>query len=136
MKGVRLHEMVELHPTVCNICGGKVVLISNAKIYGREYGSGLCYFCTKCGAYVGTHEPRPTEALGIRSNKEMRDMKIKCHDLFDAQWKNSRHKREARNKAYSKLANKMHIKVSDCHFGYFDMEQLNIAYNILKEGEK
>lgn len=124
--------MIDLHPTTCNLCGGKVVLISNSKIYGREYGSGLCYFCTECGAYVGTHQPRPTEAMGVLSNKEMRDMKMKCHDLFDAHWKSSRHKKIARNKAYSDLANKMHIKVSDCHFGYFDMEQLNKAYKILK----
>ena len=71
--------MIDLHPTKCNLCSGKVVLISNAKIYGREYGSGLCYFCTECGAYVGTHGPRPTEALGILSNKEMRETKVNYH---------------------------------------------------------
>ena len=128
--------MINLHPTTCNICGGKVILISNAKIYGREYGSGLCYLCTECGARVGTHQPRPTEALGILANEEMRDMKMKCHSLFDEQWKNSRNKKDARAKAYSRLANQMHIKVADCHFGYFNMEQLTKAYEILGGDKK
>lgn len=53
------------HPTVCNICGGKVSYVSNARVYGSRYGSGWCYLCESCGAYVGTHGPRPREALGI-----------------------------------------------------------------------
>ena len=73
-----------LYPTKCNLCGGDVVYISNARIYGREYGSGRCYYCTSCKAYVGTHKPRPREAFGILANAEMRNMKKKCHKLFDS----------------------------------------------------
>ena len=54
---------MNLQPTGCNICGGKVEYISNDKIYGRRYGSGYCYHCTKCGAYVGTHKSRPRIAF-------------------------------------------------------------------------
>ena len=99
--------MIDLQPTKCNLCNGKVVYISNSKIYGKEYGSGKCYFCTKCGAYVGTHKPRPKEALGILGNSEMREMKMKCHELFDRQWKNektSMKRHIARKKAYTELA--------------------------------
>ena len=49
--------MIDKYPTVCNLCGGKVIYTSNARIYGKEYGSGKCYLCTNCGAYVGTHKP-------------------------------------------------------------------------------
>jgi uncharacterized protein with PIN domain len=69
--------MVNLQPTKCNLCGGRVEYISNAEIYGRIYGSGYCYRCRNCGAYVGTHERRPKEAFGILANEEMRKMKIK-----------------------------------------------------------
>ena len=42
--------MIDTHPAACNLCGGKVILCSNARIYhGREYGSGLCYYCLDCG---------------------------------------------------------------------------------------
>ena len=47
-----------LYPKTCNICGGEVIYTTNDKIYGKRYGSGYCYLCTNCGAYVGTHRPR------------------------------------------------------------------------------
>ena len=119
---------MNLYPTICNLCGGKVIYASNSLIYGREYGSGKMYLCTKCGAYVGTHKPRPKEALGLLADKEMRDMKMKCHALFDEKWKNQKNRREARKKAYKELG----ISVDECHFGYFDMDMLNKAYGILK----
>lgn len=34
--------MIDIHPTKCNICGGKVIYTSNAEVYGREYGSDYC----------------------------------------------------------------------------------------------
>ena len=71
------------HPTVCNICGGKVSYVSNARVYGSRYGSGWCYLCESCGAYVGTHGPRPREALGILADKRMRRLKMECHELFE-----------------------------------------------------
>lgn len=126
--------MIDLHPTKCNLCAGKVVYISNSQIYGREYGSGKCYFCTQCGAYVGTHEPRPMEAYGILANEEMRNMKKKCHELFDMKWKNeptSRKRHRARNRAYKELAEKLNISVDDCHFGFFDLDMLKKAYKVL-----
>lgn len=127
--------LIDLQPTKCNLCGGQVIYMSNSKIYGREYGSGKCYFCTKCGAYVGTHKSRPQEALGILANAEMREMKMKCHELFDHQWndeKTSKKRHIARKKAYADLAFKLDIPVDGCHFGYFDADMLDKVYGILK----
>lgn len=129
--------LIDLYPTKCNLCGGDVYYISNSKIYGREYGSGKCYYCTNCGAYVGTHKPRPKEALGILGNAKMREMKMKCHELFDRQWKKEKtqaKRQTTRKKAYADLAVKLNISVDECHFGYFDMDMLNKAYGILKGG--
>lgn len=135
MKGNRMN----LQPVECNICGGKVIYTSNAKIYHREYGSGKMYFCTECGAYVGTHISRPKEAFGILGNAEMRSMKMKCHRLFDRQWENeptSRRKHLARRKAYEELAARLNIPVNECHFGYFDMDMLVKSYNLLSQEEQ
>ena len=127
--------MIDLYPEICNLCGGKVIYTSNAVIYGKEYGSGKCYLCKSCGGYVGTHVPRPKEAYGILADDRMRCMKQKCHELFDRQWINEpkEKKRSARKCAYRKLAAKMQIPVKECHFGYFNMEQLNMAYALLQE---
>lgn len=126
--------MINLQPTKCNICNGDVIYTSNKIIYGKEYGSGKCYLCTQCGAYVGTHKPRPKEALGILGNAQMRDMKMKCHELFDKQWKNEptlERQRYMRKKAYHRLADLLNIPLEICHFGYFDMDMLNKAYELL-----
>ena len=126
--------MIDLKPIKCNLCGGDVDLISNSQIYGKEYGSGKMYYCNSCGAYVGTHIKKPEVALGILANKEMREMKMKCHKLFDAQWiykGSASAKRKARVHAYKCLAKKLDIPLSECNFGYFDMDMLNKAYEIM-----
>lgn len=126
--------MINLQPTKCNICNGDVIYTSNKIIYGKEYGSGKCYLCTQCGAYVGTHKPRPKEALGILGNAQMRDMKMKCHELFDKQWKTEptlERQRYMRKRAYQRLADLLNIPLEICHFGYFDMDMLNRAYELL-----
>ena len=125
--------MIDLQPTRCNICGGKVIFTSNAEIYGRPYGSGKCYLCLECGAYVGTHRPRPTEALGILADKQMIDWKIVCHNLFDKLWKGKRHAVRLRRYYYDRLAAELNIPVSECHFGYFDLPMLLRSYVAVSE---
>lgn len=124
-------KMVEIYPAKCNLCDGKVVYISNDKIYGRQYGSGYCYYCTGCGAYVGTHKPWPKKAMGILADEEMREWKKKCHNLFDPIWK-GKSAGKKRSQLYHKLADCMGIPVEQCHFGYFDLGNLKKAYEILK----
>jgi hypothetical protein len=123
--------MIDLHPTICNICGGDVVFISNSVVYGKEYGSGKCYLCRNCGAYTGTHKPRPREALGLLADEKMRKGKVMCHELFDAMWKGKPKVQKKRKDLYSWLADKMGLPVDDCHFGHFDIHQLRQAYKIL-----
>lgn len=123
--------MVNVYPTRCNLCNGKVVYISNAQIYGKKYGSGYCYYCTSCRAYVGTHKPWPKKAMGILANEEMRAWKKNCHNLFDPFWKGEGGSRK-RNQLYQNLASGMGIAIDQCHFGYFDLENLKKAYAILK----
>ena len=124
--------MIDIHPTICNICGGHVVFTSNAVIYGKEYGSGKCYLCENCGAYTGTHRPRPREALGLLSDESMRKGKVACHDLFDSMWKGKKKAQKKRKDLYAWLADRMGVPVEECHFGYFDIHQLRRAYRILR----
>lgn len=123
--------MIDLHPKTCNLCGGVVDYISNAEVYGREFGSGRCYLCRSCGAYVGTHKPRPREALGLLADEKMRKGKMMCHALLDPMWKGKPKAHKKRNDLYRWLAGEMGILLEDCHFGYFDIHQLRQAYQIL-----
>ena len=124
---------INLHPTTCNICGGQVVYTTNDSVYGRRYGSGYCYLCTRCGAYVGTHRPDPKRALGLLANKDMREWKIKCHELFDSFWKDRDGAGRLRKELYKRLADEMGIEYEMCHFGYFDIRQLKQAYQIIEQ---
>ena len=120
-------SMIPFRPTVCNCCGGKVVYIENRQIYGRRYGSGYCYFCTCCGAYVGTHAYAPQIAMGILADRDMRELKMFCHNIFDKMWKDQR----SRTRAYRCLSKAMNITFNECHFGYFDRSKLVKAQKIL-----
>ena len=123
--------MIELRPKVCNICGGKVEYASVAHVYGRnlKYGtkSGYCYHCKNCGATVGTHEDRPSEAYGLLADENMRKLRQQNHNMFDKFWRN----RSERTQCYQKLATEMNIPVEECHFAYFSADQLQSAYSIL-----
>lgn len=128
--------MIDLQPKICNLCGGKVEYVPNAQIYGKSYGSGWCYHCCECGAYVGTHKPRPREALGILANKEMQQWKIWCHSLFDSFWRGKNKANCKRNRLYARLAKDMDIEQRECHFGYFDVPKLKRAYAVMKQWQK
>lgn len=121
---------MDLKPKICNLCNGKVIFTSNSLIYGQEYGSGKMYYCTECGAYVGTHIPRPEDAFGILADEEMRELKKKYHSIFDEMWvheKTLKQKKKARKSAYNWLADELQIPIENCHFGYFDKDMLNKA---------
>lgn len=119
---------INTEPTVCNICSGRVIYTSNKILYGKQYGSGYCYYCTNCRAYVGTHKPRPKEAMGILANNEMREWKHKCHNIFDPIWQGHIVKRYY---LYRELAVALCLPVEECHFGYFDVDTLSKAYDIM-----
>lgn len=119
---------IDIHPKKCNLCGAEVDLVENKEIYGRSFGSGKAYLCRGCGAYVGTHKGRNDVAMGILADAQMRRGKQCCHEIFDKHWKT----RSQRTSAYRRLASEMDIPFQDCHFGYFDLEQLRRAYKIVK----
>lgn len=108
-----------------------MVYTSNANIYGKEYGSGRCYLCKQCGAYVGTHRPRPREAMGILANQNMRELKKECHAIFDPLWQGKQKAHKKRNDLYFWMSKQMGIPRDECHFGYFNEEQLKTARQIL-----
>lgn len=118
-----------LKPTVCNICGGKVVFVNfKAHTSKAKRGSRPKYLCTKCGAYVFTHKNNPHLALGLLANFSMRQLRAECHKYFDRKWEDH----DDRIIAYALLAEKMNIPLEECHFGYMTHEQLVQALEILR----
>lgn len=127
---------INLFPRKCNICGGKVIYTKNDYVYGKQLGSGFCYFCTQCFAYVGTHKSRPKEALGLLADEQMRKGKMYCHEIFDSFWKGKNKARYKRTRLYWYLADELGIPVEYAHFGYFDLDLLRKAYKVLLRWKK
>ena len=117
-------------PTICDYCDSSVVLSSNAEIYGKEYGSGKCYRCTSCDAYVGVHKGTVIP-YGRLADKELRDLKMECHKLFDPAWINN--KWNSRQQAYGKLATLLEVPIEKCHFGFFDRDTLKYCLEIMSD---
>lgn len=131
-----IHNRINKKPTKCNLCGGDVIYTSNSIIYGKEYGNGCCYYCTNCGAFVGTHKNNPSVALGILANPEIRVLRKQCHLKFDSFWVDIEDKHErkrVRQECYWRLADEMDIYIDECHFGYFDAEELRRALRIISK---
>lgn len=136
MKAQNLPYVVNLHPKKCNICGGDVIYTTNDNVYGKKYGSGYCYLCTNCGAYVGTHKPSPRTALGLLADEQMKKGKIMCHEIFDRFWKGKKRAGTKRDHLYGYLAQELGIDSKYAHFGYFDLAMLRKAYKVLLRWQK
>ena len=118
--------MFDSRPTRCN-CGGTVVYGKMEKFGLRPYQSGYCYICQKCGAYVGTHQNRPKDALGILATGDTRRLRVLCHEEFDKHWMST----AGKSRVYYRLSKEMGIKKEDCHFGYMQKDQLVEALSII-----
>lgn len=118
-------------PTICKICGGPVIYEKS-----NMTSSGFRYRCQKCGACIGTHKPRPKDAMGELGDGETRALRAKCHELFDERWRKKAigpiSEKAARTTEYVHLARYLGINEQECHFGYMDKEMLQKALEYLE----
>lgn len=114
----------EEKPTICNICGGKVIFNQCTK---EKSNSGFVYYCTNCHAWVGTYPHDPLIAMGQLANYDTRKKRVELHRWFDKLWKN--HKE--RNEYYNRLAKEMGIE--EAHFAQMNDTQLKQAEQIIKK---
>lgn len=127
-----LPHAVLREPVVCS-CGGPGVLVSNAVVYGRIYGNGLVWVCSRrpdCQNRVGAH-PDGTP-YGTLCDDETRKLRRLVHTQFDPLWQSAKHPKSARNRVYAWLARKMELTDDECHVGKFSKEQCLRALEILE----
>ncbi|WP_349010536.1 zinc-finger-containing protein [Photorhabdus bodei] len=117
-------------PTICNYCGSSVKISHHKEIYnGKSFGNWpWAYLCNCCGAYVGMH-PFTNIPLGTLADAETRNARKQCKPYFERLWKFNG-AIFSRNDAYNWLANKLGIKTSECHFGWFDIDTCHRAKEI------
>lgn len=108
-------------PTECPHCGGACAIVSNAEIYGREFGEWpWAVRCAGCKAYVGLH-PFTGIPLGTLATAPMRAARKRAKAAFNPLWESGD---MTRTEAYHWLAGAMGIaNVEECHIGWFDVAQ-------------
>jgi len=113
--------------TICPYCLSKAELCDSSEVYRRSYG--MIWLCRKCDAYVGTHKnSKDHKPLGRLANAELREWKKKAHAAFDPLWqrkivRDNCSKSKARKAGYKWLADQMGVKFSNCHIGWFNVEE-------------
>ena len=120
-----ISSIKNLKPTKCPYCNSDVKLIYIGK--GVKCESGYIYKCMGCNARVNTFPKDNDIAMGILATKEMGEMRIKVHRLFDKFWKNNKQRQEC----YQRLEKELGINESDCHFAYMSLDLLNKTEQIL-----
>lgn len=118
-------------PTICPHCGGEVKLVSNAAIYGREFGEWpWAFLCGGCRAYVGLH-PFTGIPLGTLATAPMREARQRAKAAFNPLWQSGR---MSRTDAYAWLAKEMGIPAAECHIGMFDVAQCELVQKLSAPG--
>lgn len=113
-------------PACCPYCSSRVALVSNAAIYGREYGIWpYAYKCSSssCDAFVELH-PDTDIPLGTLADKALREARKEAKRFFQAFQAQHGFSRGA---AYRWLAEELGIPASECHFGWFDANRCGQA---------
>lgn len=117
-------------------CGSPATLQSNAVKYGREYGNGLAWICSrypKCDGYVGTHPDG--SPLGKLTDNETTQLRRQVHAKIDPLWKDrtDRSKKKNRGSVYGWLRRLMDMSSAECHIGNFNAEECRKALRLIEE---
>lgn len=120
-------------PTVCPHCNSEVQIVGNEDIYGKPYGEWPWAFRCRsftCDSYVGMH-PFTNIPLGTLANPVLREARKRVKARFNPIWQG---RMTSRRNCYEALARSMNIPPSKCHFGWFNLEQCELAEQILLKG--
>jgi hypothetical protein len=109
-------------PTSCDNCRSfRVALVTNDKIYGRQYGKWpYVYHCEDCNSTVGCH-PNTFIPLGLMADRQTRLLRKEAHVAFDPLWRSGL---MSRSRAYQWLAEELNIEFKDCHISWLNKRQL------------
>lgn len=112
---------------ICPYCNEKAVFMTTEEYYGKDYGTNM-YVCRPCDATVGTHG-RTKNPKGTLANKELRQLRMEVHAIFDPLWKSGK---MMRHNAYAVLQKLMNLPKEKAHIGMFNKEQCLEALEKLK----
>tara|TARA_R110002020_G_scaffold412583_2_gene622134 strand:- start:22 stop:501 length:480 start_codon:yes stop_codon:yes gene_type:complete len=126
-------------PTECPCCTDwltdepsiHIEIVSHEDLYGEIMGEWpWVYQCMTCEAYVGLH-PFTNIPLGTLADGPIRQARKTHKQPFESLWVNGG--KLSRREAYSRLAEKLGIKIEVCHFAMFDVGMCEKAAQASRE---
>lgn len=137
LKNTTLHErqMRFYNGSHCVYCGNPTELVDSKEVYLESHG--LIFLCRRCKAWVGTHYKTSDHSLGFVATKDLRQMRHKCHLIFDPLWQikvtSGTNKKKAQSSARNWLAEKLGIDKEECHIGMMDIERCKLVIEFCEE---
>lgn len=113
---------------ICPYCNKPATLKTGKDIYPNRKDLRFHSFwvCAPCQARVGCH-PESIEPLGTLANAELRNARMRAHNVFDPKWKNGG---MSRFDAYAWLAKRLRLPSKETHIGSFNEEQCRMAIDV------
>lgn len=91
----------------------------------------MIYLCRPCDARVGVHKNSKIHApKGSLANRELRELRMHAHLLFDMLWKTEN---MPRKQAYIFLQDIMEMSKEEAHIGKFSAEQCHKLIDCLEK---
>lgn len=110
----------------CPYCGSSAVLIMGIDLYPEHPETFARYYwkCPGvCDAHVGANL-KSLEPNGPLANRTLRNLRVRCHLVFDQLWKDGHFNRR---EAYEWLAKSMEMTREDCHIAKFNEDDCKVA---------
>lgn len=103
--------LAHMTKNICPYCGKNVVVVHSSVIYGKGHNYGTMRACQDfpaCDSYAG---------MGASlADRELRELRKRCHKLFDMRWKTGR---MSRSECYNWLKQVMKMTAQQAHIANF-----------------
>lgn len=119
---------------ICPYCGAPSKPTTGREVYPHlpQLANVRLFACMPCRAWVGCHaDGRP---LGELANAELRQLRQRCHALFDALWLRTPDQHRVRAGAYAWLREELGLTCWQAHFGMMDRATAKRALALLAFG--
>lgn len=123
--------MTNILKNACPYCHSDMILKETSKFKYKNGQNRKFYSCIRFPSCNGIHGAHPDgKPFGVPATKEVKDLRIKAHSVFDELWKNGK---MTRNEAYSWISKKMGKQI---HIGELDKADCEKIIQITKERDK
>ncbi len=107
----------------CPYCDSNIIIVKSTIIYGPKYNFGPMKCCSRfpeCDSYSGIN--------ATIANSDLRELRKKCHRIFDEKWKSGKMRR---GECYRWLQKEMGMNSNQAHIAQFSIDECKKLLSII-----